>query len=528
MSVARNASFGIATLAAGVLLAGPQAAGVATADSSGSQPAHSAATARGAGAATGSSGRNIKPANSTALAERTPATAGRPPAALVNAAAAVTAKVVPVHAAAPTALATTTHLAALTTPVMTVAKGLLPPSVASWLSNIAAKLRSLIEGAAVWVRRTFFDAAPTVDAVQLTGQTSGAITGNLNIEDAVGNKTTTTILQSAQNGTVVINPDGTYTYTPGTTFTGQDSFIIKVTESGTHIDLANPLRPAAVYVNVVVDQGTQIYPTFKFKYSTGSIFWTSEAEAALQWSATQVASAIVVTTPTTLTLTVRGRLGVDEDGKKYDALASASSPRVNKSSSGFYGTVVQQKILTGTDANGNAPDGTVTFNFVKSWGYGNTISDTQFDFESVAMHELTHALGWTDALDEPGDNNGTNWTTYDKFITNSSGTAAINSTTYKYNPALESNIIGKNGGLYFNGPNAVAAYGGKPVPLYTPETYDGGSSIAHTDDNTFNGTIQPRDLMNAVDPFGPGPRTFSAVDRGVLEDLGYTLAPVDS
>ncbi|MBI3691355.1 MAG: hypothetical protein HY239_12070, partial [Mycolicibacterium aromaticivorans] len=100
---------------------------------------------------------------------------------------------------------------------------------------------------------------------------------------------------------------------------------------------------------------------------------------------------------------------------------------------------------------------------------------------------------------------------------------AINPTTYVFNTALNPNIIGQNSGLYFNGANAVAAYGGL-VPIFTPEEYDGGSSIAHTDDNTFNGTIKPRDLMNAQDPFGPGPRTLSALDRGVLRDLGYTLA----
>jgi hypothetical protein len=528
MSVARNASYGIATVAAGLLLAGPQAMGVAAADSAGSNSAHSTGDTHGTGGPKGKpapeSTRNTKSANSNApvaITRRVRHDAGQPSAAAAGTPSAAVAP--PAAASAPAA---TTHVSALTVPVMTSAKGLLP-SIAGFVSNVLAKLRALVEGAVLWVRRTFFDAAPDVNAVQTTGETSGSITGNLNITSAVGNKTTPTILQSPQHGTVVLNSDNTYTYNPGSTFTGQDSFIIKVSEAGTHIDLADPLRPAAVYVNVVVHQGTQIYPTFTFKYTTGSILWgsgESEAKAALQWSATQVASAISVTAPTTINMAVRGRMGFDEDGDEYDALASASSPRVNTSTSGFYGTVVQQKIIAGTDANGSQADGTVTFNFVVNpWGYGNTINGKQYDFESVAMHELLHAVGWTDNLRAAGKNTGVNWSSYDQFITNSTGVAAVNSTTYKFNTTLNPNITGGNGGLYFNGPNAVAAYGGKPVPIYTPPKYDGGSSIAHTDDNTFDGKTQPRDLMNAQDPHGPAPRTLSDIDRGVLLDLGYTL-----
>jgi hypothetical protein len=525
MSVARNASYGIATVAAGLLLAGPQAAGVAAADSSGTHSAHSAADTHGTGGPKGKpspqSGRNAKPANSnapTAIARRVRREAAHP-----STVAAGTPSVAVAPPSAASVPAATTHVAALTVPVMTSAKGLLP-SIAGFVSNVLAKLRAMVEGAVLWVRRTFFDAAPDVNAVQTTGETSGSITGNLNITSAVRNKTTATILQSPQNGTVVLNSDNTYTYNPGSTFTGQDSFIIKVTEAGTHIDLTDPLRPAAVYVNVVVHQGTQIYPTFTFKYTTGSVFWgsgDSEAKAALQWSATQLASAISVTTPTTITLAVRGRVGFDESGDKYDSLASASSPRVNTSDPGFYGTVVRQKIIASTDANGSQADGTVIFNFAEPWGYGDTISSKRFDFESVAMHELLHSMGWTDGLEAAGGNTDTNWTTYDQFITNSTGVAAVNS-TYKFNTALNPNLTGGNGGLYFNGPNAVEAYGG-PVPVYTPAKFDGSSSIAHTDDNTFNGKTQPRDLMNARDPHGLATRTLSAVDLGVLKDLGYTL-----
>jgi len=282
-----------------------------------------------------------------------------------------------------------------------------------------------------------------------------------------------------------------------------------------------------VYANVVVDQGTQIYPKFSFTYTTGAMFWTSESKATLQWSAAQVASVLAVSTPTTLTVAVRGRLGFDESGNKYDALASASSPWSNRSASGFYPTVLQQKIITGVDANGSRPDANITFNFQYGWDYGDKVSAKNYDFGSTGMHELFHTMGWTRNISAPGKNTRTNWMTYDQFVTDSSGVKAVDPTTYEFNTSLNPNLTRGDGGLFFDGPNAVAAYGGL-VPLYTSTKWKGGSSVSHLDGSVFNGIDLPRDLMNASSAKGIGPRRISAIDLGVLKDLGYTLATVAS
>lgn len=55
----------------------------------------------------------------------------------------------------------------------------------------------------------------------------------------------------------------------------------------------------------------------------------------------------------------------------------------------------------------------------------------------------------------------------DSFIQTKSGTRVISSGTYRFNTAYNTNLTGGGGGLFFGGPNAIAAYGG-PVPLYTP------------------------------------------------------------
>ena len=61
----------------------------------------------------------------------------------------------------------------------------------------------------------------------------------------------------------------------------------------------------------------------------------------------------------------------------------------------------------------------------------------------------------------------------------------FNGTTF--NTAYNPNLTGGDAGLYFGGANAVAANSGNPVPLYTPNPWESGSSMSHLDDDTFTG-----------------------------------------
>ena len=184
------------------------------------------------------------------------------------------------------------------------------------------------------------------------------------------------------------------------------------------------------------------------------------------------------------------------------------------------GTTTESAAVVTVDANGSAPDGQVDWNFGYSWSVGAN----QYDFESTAMHELLHTFGFL-SVDSAGNNTGTNWTTFDKFVVTSNGTQPIDHSTFSwistYNPNLTGGV-GPNGGLYFGGANAKAANGGQPVPLYTPSTWESGSSMSHLDDSTF--TAGNAKLMNAVSDTGLGIRTLSTIEIGILKDLGYTMA----
>lgn len=409
-------------------------------------------------------------------------------------------------------------IASAVTPARTLAVASLPTATAAATGDIFATLfgpiQALFEGFALLVRRTLFNQAPTVNPVQTTGQTIGPITGTLNAVDPEGDPLIFEVVDAPANGEVSIGPDGGFVYTPHEGFTGRDSFNVAVTDAGFHINLLDPFRPASTEAYTQVAQNAvAAMLTFSFAYRDGSQYWTAEARDALEASAERLAAYFVVTTPTMLVFEITG-----ENAPSDGTLASAGSDLFG-TGSGFFPTVVQEKILTGIDPNGSTADGDIYFNFGNPWAFGTVVSGSQYDFTSTAMHELLHTFGFLSYTDEAGYNTGREWTIFDQFIVTSDGTPVI-SDTYRFDTAYNSNLTGRNGGLYFAGPNAVAAYGGY-VPIYTPRPWEPGSSTSHLDDDTFTGS--ETQMMNALTDTGLGIRVLSPIELGILKDLGYTV-----
>ncbi len=385
------------------------------------------------------------------------------------------------------------------------------------ITALVNTIQSYFAGASLLVRRTFFNEAPKVSVVQLTGQTTGPIGGEVDAVDPEADHLVYKLTQQAHYGTVTLNQDGSYTYTP--TAGGQcsstcvDSFIVSATDTGPHINLLNWFRTASTSAAGAVFQEPVGTPriTYTFNYGNGSQFWSSAARAELAATAIYLSSYFEPQHDVNITYQVTGQYQL-----MGGTLASAGSDLISNDD-GFYPTVVQNKILTGVDSNGAAADGTIDWNFGYGWGY-NAVSSSQYDFQSTAMHELLHTYGFISVVDSAGNNTIPNWTTFDSFIVNKNGTSVFNGDTFNttYNP----NLTGGDTGLYFGGANAVAAYGG-PVPLYTPSPWESGSSMSHLDDDTFTGSMEK--LMNAASDTGLGVRTLSAAEIGIMKDLGYTM-----
>jgi len=98
----------------------------------------------------------------------------------------------------------------------------------------------------------------------------------------------------------------------------------------------------------------------------------------------------------------------------------------------------------------------------------------------------------------------------------------------RWDALFDDNVTGgKDDGLYFIGQNAVEAFGG-PVPLFSPEKYNPGSSVYHLADYHFNNKTDPDNtsyvkLMNAGGTVGEENLPLSAVEIGMLKDLGYRM-----
>lgn len=210
-------------------------------------------------------------------------------------------------------------------------------------------------------------------------------------------------------------------------------------------------------------------------------------------------------------------------------LAYADSALVSLSP-GFQRTVAQDKILSNgaSDANGSTADGSIFWNLFHNWDYDDDVGAGAFDFKSTAMHELLHAFGFLSEIDSQGRGANLNpagtpdaYGVFDRFVTTSSGTPLVDGGTFAFHTSEMGALTG-NPGMFFSGPNAMAAYGGNRVPLFSPNPWQGASSGTHLDDGTFS---NPPLLMTSATPTGPSPRTLSAVELGILQDLGYAVVP---
>lgn len=386
-----------------------------------------------------------------------------------------------------------------------------------WIESLQTsdRTKQQLEASFFTIRRTFFNQAPTIDPVQISGVLDGPVTGTLGAHDPDGDRLVYVLTRGPVSGSVHIDRDGTFTYTPGEDFDGVDAFRVTAIDIGFHTNLLEPLRPLGSNpLRSLINQGAV---TFAFNYTVGGEHWTAERREALQRAADALILYFRVKNPVTLSYDVEG----EDDRDPQSSLASAGSDPVSEDP-GFWDTVVQRKLLTGVDGNGAAADGEITWNFGYRWGLGQTVGADDYDFHSTAMHELLHSFGFLSGIGEAGDNEDRNWVILDRFVVTAAGDRPIGR-NFRWDSDFDGHLVGQDGGLYFSGRHAAAAYGGF-VPLYYPSLWEPGSSAHHTDDITFAGEDQL--LMNAMTGTGLGIRVLSALEIGMLRDLGYVVVPV--
>ena len=275
--------------------------------------------------------------------------------------------------------------------------------------------------------------------------------------------------------------------------------------------------------------------TFEFDFgaNTGTGFWDATLGSSRQAALNSAAQMFSTMWSSHFTNSGTIEISVSSTNDHTNTLASAGSYQLFSDTNGFsIANVVQTKLLGGGDLNGSSADGTLDINFGHAWQLNSSapVADGfngQYDFYSVIEHEFTHLLDFEASLSEDGTSlygygNGKQWTTFDSFLTNKNGTKIINADYSVNKSAWNSASVGSGtagGGTYFAGAHAVAANGGQLVALNSPSSFNAGSSISHLDPNesAFDGMMMEPSVST-----GPAARNYSAVEIGIMQDLGYT------
>lgn len=172
---------------------------------------------------------------------------------------------------------------------------------------------------------------------------------------------------------------------------------------------------------------------------------------------------------------------------------------------------------------GEAIDFTIEFNDSTTWFYGpdGKPSADQFDFVTVALHEIAHGLGLGSSIGADGSFMDSP-TIYDRMLCN------IPCTSLVYNMTAEARLAAVTGGnLQWIGSfgtygNLVDGYSA-PLELYAPPTFIPGSSVWHLDPDKY-----PDELMRPAFAGGAVARTIGNITFGMLEDIGWRKIPEPS
>lgn len=265
--------------------------------------------------------------------------------------------------------------------------------------------------------------------------------------------------------------------------------------------------------------------TFEFDFvdvntSSGSGFddatLGSTRRASLAAGASLLGDVFTTAAPRTVKIEVKAS---ESDGG--GSLASAGGLTFTSS---VYNKNLPSEVIQSGLHSGQSKHGSMTWDFGYTWDLDDDIAGGAFDFKRVAMHELSHVLGFSSYIGANGSGIAANaYNYFDQFLTDASGNKLVDSSgAYQGGTILET-AEGNSSDVYFSGANAMAANGGERVHMYSPVTFDSGSSLSHLDTDFYGSTDY---IMTHAVSAGASVREFTAIERAIWQDLGYTLAAV--
>jgi hypothetical protein len=193
----------------------------------------------------------------------------------------------------------------------------------------------------------------------------------------------------------------------------------------------------------------------------------------------------------------------------------------------FYPVAIVEKITKTEITGSSSPDIVATFNEDIDW-YFETDGDTPellYDFVTVVLHEITHGLGFTGFFFVSNDLGNYGYeefgeaAAFDLLVIKNNGDELVDTAIFKIESS-ELNDALISGSIYANSPSAIKKSNNYKPRLYSPSTWDDGSSIYHLNDLTYPGGTENALMTHAIGKgeanHNPGP-----ISSGIMNDIGW-------
>lgn len=258
------------------------------------------------------------------------------------------------------------------------------------------------------------------------------------------------------------------------------------------------------------------------------------AQAALEYAASVWATHLASEVPVRVSVSWK-------DLEEPNILASAGPSTLFRDFPGavddrVWYPVALAEAIVGENLNEDDADIVIQVNSRARWYFGTDgrVPANRVDLVSVAMHELGHGLGFLSSADTVNMVEGELGfggipIIYDLFLTDGSTNSELATPANLIASSRQLLAAFSNNQLFFDGPAATAANGGRRPRLYAPAEFNNGSSVSHLDENAFpsgsiNALMSPR-LAWREAIHEPGP-----VALGIMRDMGWlvTSEPVDT
>ena len=189
---------------------------------------------------------------------------------------------------------------------------------------------------------------------------------------------------------------------------------------------------------------------------------------------------------------------------------------------GFNQPLPVYHLTTGTDPTSAYPDGYIEFNFSDALNYNLNGSiptaAAQFDFTTVALHELMHVLGFTSYIGETGATQAPvpdAFTSYDAFLMDLNKAPLLT----VLGSGTSAQVTRPNAGSLTNGQVWFDLGDGTFAPVYSPSPFN-GSSLDHFDSGRNPGADY---VMHPSLSRGQQFRLLKDHEVTVLSRLGYDV-----